>query len=285
MNVKEVNIALNVGDQLTSTSCGHVVVELIKFIAYQRLQIPYTYQWLKQIVNKKILSEDCSVKGNLQSERHFRIVSTALHNLDSMLKSLLQEISGASMPQEVCITLGATPVTCKEVYRFILPTLCHKPQCQSELILKDNKLQTSVFRRLVTSEDLSQAFSSPLPPTNMHVFLKKKLIRQQTELIVNSDNFLPASGSRIPKSSRVFVIDFRAQNEENVSCCNEFAIFGDGLSDAMAKMQVTGNTDDAEFCKIQSTDEVKWYQSTYVMKGFKDCIINGSSVTNTWIES
>lgn len=191
MNVKEVNIALNVGDQLTSTSCGHVVVELIKFIAYQRLQIPYTYQWLKQIVNKKILSEDCNVKGNLQSERHFRIVSTALHNLDSMLKveslqvycnkliksckstitlhhhlpnvylqplactysyfnfilqSLLQEISGASMPQEVCITLGATPVTCKEVYRFILPTLCHKPQCQSELILKDNKLQTNVFR-------------------------------------------------------------------------------------------------------------------------------------------
>lgn len=75
---------LNIGDQLTSTSCGHIVVELLKFIVYQRLQIPYTYQWLKQVVTKKKLHQD--KKDTFQSERHFCTASTALENLDYMIK-------------------------------------------------------------------------------------------------------------------------------------------------------------------------------------------------------
>lgn len=79
-------INLNIGDQFTSISCGHVVVELIKFIAYQRLQIPYSYQWLKQVVNKRKACEGENRNDNLQSERHFRTASTSLENLDFILK-------------------------------------------------------------------------------------------------------------------------------------------------------------------------------------------------------
>lgn len=84
--IKPIKINLNIGDQLTSISCGHVVVELIKFIAYQRLQIPYSYQWLKQVVNKRKACEEENRNENLQSERHFRIASTSLENLDFILK-------------------------------------------------------------------------------------------------------------------------------------------------------------------------------------------------------
>lgn len=77
-------IDMNIGDQLTTISCGHVVVELIKFLAYQRLQIPYTYQWLKQVINKKKDSEN--EKDTFKSERHFHTASTALNNLDFVLK-------------------------------------------------------------------------------------------------------------------------------------------------------------------------------------------------------
>lgn len=83
---KPVKIDLNIGDQLTPISCGHIVVELVKFVAYQRQQIPYTYPWLKQVVNKKKLSDDQDVKESFQSERHFRVASTALENLDFILK-------------------------------------------------------------------------------------------------------------------------------------------------------------------------------------------------------
>lgn len=135
----------------------------------------------------------------------------------------------------------------------------------------------------MTSEMLSQAFSSPLPPTNMHVFIRKGATNYP-DTVLNSDSFLPASGSRIPKSSRVYTIDFRNPNEDKIPCCNNFEIFGDVISDDMVKLQINESSD-MEFCEIQSTDLVKWYQSTYVMKGFKDCIVNGSSVTNTWLES
>lgn len=79
-------LSLKMSNQLTSISCGHIVVELIKFIAYQRLQIPYTYQWLKQIVNKKKSREEQGLKENIQSERHYRIASTTLDSLDYILK-------------------------------------------------------------------------------------------------------------------------------------------------------------------------------------------------------
>lgn len=91
---KPIILNLDIGDQLTTISCGHVMVELIKFIAYQRLQIPYSYQWLKHVINKKKSSEDQDVKDSFQSERHFRVASTALENLDFILKVTL--VKGSS---------------------------------------------------------------------------------------------------------------------------------------------------------------------------------------------
>ncbi|KAM3962475.1 uncharacterized protein ACR2FA_003378 [Aphomia sociella] len=279
-------VDLNIGDQLTSISCGHVVVEIIKFIVYQRLQIPYTYQWLKQVITKKKMSDSEHEKESFQSERHYHIASTALDNLDFILKSLLQEINGPSIPEEVCIILGSTPVTCKEVYRFVLPTLCHKPQCHSTHIANDQKIQKNVFRTLVTSEKLSQVFFNPMGPTNMYAFIKKSTSNQE---VLNSDNFIPASGHKIPRSSRIVIMDFRTQNRENVSCCNQFQVFGDVGNTVQTVFNILSkdnlNDESEEFNEIESTDSIKWYQSSYVMKGFKDCVVNGSSVTNSWLQS
>lgn len=86
---KPIFIDISIGDQLTSISCGHVVVELIKFLAYQRQQIPYVYPWLKQIVSNRKENYDEDVKESFQSERHFRVTTTALENLDFILKVCL----------------------------------------------------------------------------------------------------------------------------------------------------------------------------------------------------
>lgn len=282
---KPIILNLEIGDQLTTISCGHVLVELIKFIAYQRLQIPYSYQWLKHVVTKKKLCEDEEVKESFQSERHFRAASTALENLDFILKSLQKEIGGPSIPEEVCISLGATPVTCKEMYRVLLPVACHKPQCHSTLIANDQKIQRSVFRTLVTSEKLSQFFFKQLSPTNLYVFIKKKLVNN-LDTILDNDNFVFTSGCRIPRNSKIIVLDFRTKTFDNLTCCNEFQIFGDMVSENLQNI-VTETSDENgdEFNEIESTDDVKWYQSSYVMKGFKDCIVNGSSITNAWLNS
>lgn len=276
-----IKIDLNIGDQLTSISCGHIVVEIIKFLAYQRLQIPYTYQWLKQIVTKKKACEN--VKESYQSERHFRVASTALDNLDFIIKSLLKEIDGATLPEEICIALGATPITCKEIYRLLLPTVCHKPQCHSTHIANDQKIQRNVFKNLVTSEELSKVFFNSLAPTNMYVFLKKNPVCNTD--IVCHDSFVLVNGYKIPRSCKIVVLDFKAQTPENLACCNKFQVFGDVISKNLDHLNINSDNTEQDFNEIESTEYTKWFQSTYVMKGFKDCIVNGNSVTNTWVES
>ncbi|XP_037876318.1 uncharacterized protein LOC101742634 isoform X1 [Bombyx mori] len=280
---KHLKLEINIGDQLTTISCGHVVAELIKFIAYQRLQIPYTYPWLKQLITKRKELDHENRKESFQSEKHFRTAETALKNLDLILKSLLLEINSPSMPDEVCIILGATPITCKEVYRLILPATCHRPQCHSSLIASDQKIHRNVFRAVVTSEKLNEMFLNTLAPTNMFVFLKKRTFNDQDALL-DTSNYSFTSGHRIPASSRIIVINFRTGNTENFSCCNEFKIFSD-VSTTDIGIEDSFNENCEELNEIESTDTIKWYQSSYVMKGFKDCIVNGSSITNTWMSS
>ncbi|KAI5643195.1 mad1 and cdc20-bound-Mad2 binding domain-containing protein [Phthorimaea operculella] len=278
---KPIMIDLNIGDQLTSISCGHIVVEFVKFIAYQRLQIPYSYQWLKQMVNKRKTSDE-KRNESLVAERHFRVASTALENLDFIIKSLLQEISSASLPEEVCISLGASPIASKEVYRLLLPSMCHKPQCHSKTIASDQKIQLNVFKELVTSEELSRVFSNQLTPTNFYVMIKKKMV-SSNDTILNQDHFTYTSGHRIPRSAKIIIIDFRNKSQGNITCCNDYQVFNDVINQDLVKLQIDdGSNKSHDYHEIESTDTNKWYQSRFVMKGFKDCVVNGSSVTNSW---
>lgn len=136
------------------------------------------------------------------------------------------------------------------------------------------------FRALVTSEKLSEVFFHPIPPTNTYIFIKKKLTGNQG-VVLNTDNFVLTSGCRIPRSCKTVVVDFRIHNENNLFCCNEFQVFGDIVSSNLGNLQIDDKNDD-EFSEIESTNNMKWYQSTYIMKGFKDCLVNGASVSNIW---
>lgn len=102
------------------------------------------------------------------------------------------------------------------------------------------------------------------------------------ESVISSDTFIYTSGCRIPRNSNIIVIDFRTTNQEGVKCCNDFKIFGDVRNEVV---QPTAFETDEDFHEIGPSDTAAWYQSTYVMKGFKDCIVNGSSVTSTWLTS
>ncbi|VVD01585.1 uncharacterized protein LOC126972565 [Leptidea sinapis] len=279
LQTEKINIDSDIGDQLTSISLGHIVAELIKFIAYQRLQIPYTYQWLKQLVTKK--KEAKVVKDSYQSERYFHVASSALDNLDYVIKSIIKEVGGVSLPDEICIAFGATPISCKEIYRILLPSVCHKPQCHSNNIATDQKIQKNVFRNLVTSEQLSKIFYEPLPPTKMYIFLK--ILSQKQQDVICHDSFVIVNGYKIPKSCKVVIINFRTSNT-NMTCCNEFEVFSDQISNSLSQVSIEGEDSDA-LDEIETTENVKWFQSMYVMKGFKDCIVNGSSITNSWFQS
>lgn len=137
------------------------------------------------------------------------------------------------------------------------------------------------FRTLVTTDVLGKVFQNTLPPTNMHVLLKKK---NSTCDVVCTDSFVLSNGYRLPRSSKVVVIDFRTENHENLSCCNNFSVFEEVISKNFTDLKICDIENDAEdYNEIESSSTMTWYQSCYVMKGFRDCIVSGSSVTNKWL--
>lgn len=69
---------------------------------------------------------------------------------------------------------------------------------------------------------------------------------------------------------------------ENISCCSDFEVFGD-IEMINHKLSSCSEDNSDEFYEIESSETAKWFQSTYVMKGFKDCVVNGSSITNDWL--
>ncbi|KAJ2938776.1 hypothetical protein O0L34_g3398 [Tuta absoluta] len=236
------------------------------------------------MVNKRKSSEEKHKNESLMAERHFRVASTALENLDFIIKSLLQEITSASLPEEVCISLGASPIASKEVYRLLLPSMCHKPQCHSKTIASDQKIQLNVFRELVTSEKLSQVFSNQLTPTNFYVMIKKKMA-SPNDTVLNHEHFTLTSGHRIPRSAKIIIIDLRNKTQGNILCCNDYQVFNDVLNQNITNLKIVdGLNKSHDVHEIESTDTIKWYQSKFVMKGFKDCVVDGSSVTNSWHE-
>lgn len=138
---------------------------------------------------------------------------------------------------------------------------------------------------MITCPDFNKILTDPLPPTNMHVFVQKRVTSKE-ELLVNSDNFYLTSGCMLTRYSKTITIDFRSQDKAKVSCCGNFQIYQEPVPDVANHLKVKlndhiENEESAEF-EIISTDDFKWYQSIYVVEGFRDCIVNGTSVTNTW---
>lgn len=105
--------------------------------------------------------------------------------------------------------------------------------------------------------------------------------------LVCSDNFVQINGYRLPRNCKIVIMDFRMHNEEDLSCCNGFQIFDEVVNKRLHNLKISENDNYRQiedYNEIESTDTITWYQSSYVMKGFKDCIVSGSSITNKWLE-
>lgn len=85
---KNVHINVPVESALTQKCCAHAVVEIIKLLAYQRYQIPYIYDHLSLVVEKKREKEKHTVDGveSLASKKYFCTASTALDGLETIFK-------------------------------------------------------------------------------------------------------------------------------------------------------------------------------------------------------
>lgn len=114
---------------LTPLTCAVLINEVIKYLVYQKSQIPYPYNWLQTVITrkrKKTESVSTQTSSNLSVERHYKIASLAYDTVEEMMNNIKAEFkNGSNIVREVLIVFGATPLTPKEVFRINMPILHH----------------------------------------------------------------------------------------------------------------------------------------------------------------
>lgn len=134
---------------LTPFICASLINEILKGLLYQKNQIPYPYNWLKNIVNKKRgqgHNGDETVPKNFKLVNHFRIVSNAYDTLESLMKGIVTEFSDSvDVIQEVVIVFGTTPECPKEVFTIkTFPVM--KGHSEKNHVAQLNKYQSKILR-------------------------------------------------------------------------------------------------------------------------------------------
>lgn len=115
----EINIMLD--EPLTNDSCTKVVIELVKYVLYQKQQIPLAYDALAKC--------QTSVKTTDRNAASFKTFSSMLKNVSDHLSSQFF-LKGCDV-KEVAILLGATILSPKlciaiELPSYILNSKQHK---------------------------------------------------------------------------------------------------------------------------------------------------------------
>lgn len=123
----EITIDIKITDVLTPLTCGLLVNEIIKYLVYQKSQIPYPYNWLQTVVTRKrksMESHSPQTTSNLSVERHYKVTSAAYDIVEEIMNNIKTEFKNSiQYIKEVLIIFGATPYTPKEVFRISVPVL------------------------------------------------------------------------------------------------------------------------------------------------------------------
>lgn len=126
-NQKVLNVDLK-GTLLTPSACANLVNEIVKTLLFQKTQIPYPYNWLKSVVDRKRKrneqeesSRSKAIKGSqITVERHYSLVASTYDNLEELMCHIKMEMESSDV-REVVLLFGATPLTPKQVYSIKLP--------------------------------------------------------------------------------------------------------------------------------------------------------------------
>lgn len=108
----ETNIDVLLDEPLTSESCTKVIIELVKYILYQKQQIPFAYEALTQF--------QTSVKTTDRNAVAFRTLTNTLKSVSDNLFSQFF-LKGCNV-KEVAILVGATVLSPKLCLRVELPS-------------------------------------------------------------------------------------------------------------------------------------------------------------------
>ncbi|XP_031831303.1 MAD2L1-binding protein [Nomia melanderi] len=248
----DINVKLD--EPLTSNACVKLVIELLKYILYQKQQIPFAYESLTQLqMNMKSTDRNLiSIKKLLQS----------LKNTSEQLSSQFH-LTNCKV-KEIAILIGATIISPKLHIKLELPSDILNSQEHYECKHASRKPLLNLMRSMSECSEFQDAISSPLTLTNTFVLLEKSDSNLISEFFLPKPYYIPPI-----KNSKCFIIKLQHSNQIKMDCnCIDLVKIYNELSESDSK-----KTEDINFLKNSNENitnvPFQWYQSREVIKGFK----------------
>ncbi|XP_074652237.1 MAD2L1-binding protein-like [Tubulanus polymorphus] len=289
---------------LSSQVTCRIVTELLKFIVFERQQIPAPFEQLLQSQNeeefsrKRIHSRKTGVSLNSKRKCHF------VENFESVIRNLESAFKCCHKIEQILVLLGGTVVNPKEIYVIKLPT----PGTYEGKLLNMKPCIRNFFRKIITSDLFGDL--KLLPTTNLYVLI-------QAPRNAKIEWFLPklTYNFKHPSRGRVLTLSISSncivhETELTLGNASAFEISGvepllDGtldngvntsLYDNLSNLCINdGSTSDELSCENMAVqllnnttsneidDELIWFQAPVSVKGFKDKVTTKTSkATDIW---
>ncbi|XP_024889839.1 MAD2L1-binding protein [Temnothorax curvispinosus] len=248
----EMEIDVMLDEPLTSDSCTKVVMELIKYILYQKQQIPFTYEALAQF--------QTSVKTTDRNAVSFRALSGTLKTVSDHLSSQFF-LKGCDI-KEVAIILGATILSPKLYIGIDLPSYVLNSKQHKEYQHSSRKPLLKLMRSMLECDEFQEAMNVPLNMTNMFVMLRKNDSNSVSDFFLPKPQYVPPM-----QTASCFRIKLCQSDQADMRCnCRTLVkVYHDSCKTYLE------NEDDVQYTQYNSATQssYRWYQSKQIIKGFK----------------
>lgn len=274
---------------------SEIVKELVKYILYERGQIPMYYDQVKDCCS----SEEKRQMHNGEKGSHRAPISYSrdrqlfMKDADSLFDTITNVFTNIVPVKGVLLILGSSIMNPRDSYLISFPT-----EFYEGAMLTHQVCVQKVFRQLITSDFVGNA--KPLSScTSLYVlFLAQRNCKHQIASLLPKLSFkVPSRGSRysinfsftsaVMKSS-----DFSFSENEVVEISGiealessldeeEMSTSTIQNSDSAPDSYLTGGTDESctsylEDAGITVSDDYIWYQAPTVVKGFKEKVADGA---------
>ncbi|XP_011647291.1 MAD2L1-binding protein isoform X2 [Pogonomyrmex barbatus] len=246
----EIDVMLD--EPLTSDSCTKVVMELIKYILYQKQQIPFTYEALFQY--------QTSVKATDRNAVSFKTLSSTLKSVSDHLSSQFF-LKGCDI-KEVAILLGATILSPKLYIGIELPSYVLNSKQHKEHQHSSRKPLLKLMRSMLECDEFQEAMNIPLNMTNMFVMLRKSDSNSVSDFFLPKPQYVPPT-----QTASCFKIKLCQSDKVDIQCNCRTLI---KVCHDSCKIYLE-NEDDVQYTQYNSSTQssYRWYQSKQIIKGFK----------------
>ncbi|XP_046750878.1 MAD2L1-binding protein-like [Diprion similis] len=259
--IEELEVHVKLEEPLTSDSCCKLILELVKYLLYQKQQIPVSYEYLLRLGSSSVGVTDRSLATA-------RATLSCLENISEHLN--IELCRESAVVKEIVISMGATILAPKFCLRVSLPPEILSGQCHFKQQHSPRKPLLNLMRSITESGEFQEAMALPLMPTNTFFLLQKSDSNKVSEFFVPKPRY---TVSNVTAGSRFHLkLSHKSQEMWNCNCKNTVSVYRDRdvsyLESAPSQNTAENGSTEKMFEGIQDSI-YQWYQSRDIIKGFK----------------